>query len=987
MKRLLLIALLLIGIFSTAAEEKKDPLASLYDMMEAMNDNEQCCDSIQQWLSNYQEEHPDISRDTIYAEGELTYSLVCAMIDKDEESASAYADAIGIFQKATGEKCAGYGTALVLWSIVNNDGGLYDAAIKLCEKALKTGLDNDEDIACACFNLSNYCTELGYYSEAIEYAKQAGDILMNLDEMKLEYALILANCASTLYSFGYDDAVRSYCTKVLQVIDSTPADAKNTEDYARLLLALSGIYNAMGCPDGGRSLCAEVLNILDGLSADGESSANWDRVTALADLGAYYQILGDTEAAIAREEAAIQILNTIAQSDSISDVKSQPDYADHLYDLAKYHFVNADNRFFKQDFVTAKEEYGKATELLKEWCPIVRNNVLYNIGRLTVNERWSFWDRYRSEFTYFVPWVMINSGKTDISTFLYDYTALFSKGLMLSTEVEISKLVQKNPNVQVMTAVLENMNKGTLSFSDIKNSNEMVKSRNRKAMDSSYSTFESNLSVTWDSVQGKLCNNDIAIEFISYLEYVSTDSALFRYAALTVCKGDTAPVLTKLFTEQEMEKFINKNRDYYETYKNASIDSLVWGPLRDRLAGKKRVFFSPVGMLYGIGIEYLPSVLDTMKCYRLSSTRELVIKREQPQRESAALFGEISYYKGSFDEKNSSKGIEQGTQLDQLGDNVEAIKNELRLINDISIIERKGEDASETEFKKLSGAGVNILNVYTHGDYLKDDMDFFQYSKYPSFKKMLQYQKSPESAVLSRSLLYMANAEDVLYAEDAEFEDNDDGMLTAQEISEMNLQGLDLVFLCACVTGKGVVDYGEGVLGLPRGFKTAGARTVVMSLKSVKANATKLLQQKFYQYYAQGESKRESLRRAQKDVAANSGLREDGFAEEGYAFILLDDVPTPVPHVTWEVKEDSVVVTAAGDGDVVLYVDGDEVKSPCALARGEETFEIRAYATAHVKGLDESAGDEEVIIVPAIGASVATAGAGDVALPINDSGD
>ena len=93
----------------------------------------------------------------------------------------------------------------------------------------------------------------------------------------------------------------------------------------------------------------------------------------------------------------------------------------------------------------------------------------------------------------------------------------------------------------------------------------------------------------------------------------------------------------------------------------------------------------------------------------------------------------------------------------------------------------------------------------------------------------------------------------------------DDGILTAKEISRLDLRGLDLVVLSACQTGLGEIT-GDGVFGLQRGFKKAGANTLLMSLWSVDDDATRLLMTRFYENYISGMTKMESLREAQTYV-------------------------------------------------------------------------------------------------------------------------
>ncbi len=95
----------------------------------------------------------------------------------------------------------------------------------------------------------------------------------------------------------------------------------------------------------------------------------------------------------------------------------------------------------------------------------------------------------------------------------------------------------------------------------------------------------------------------------------------------------------------------------------------------------------------------------------------------------------------------------------------------------------------------------------------------------------------------------------------------DDGILTALEIAETDLSGMELAVLSACQTGLGMEAAGEGMLGLQRAFAVAGCRSVVSSLWSVDDAATGVLMERFYHHlWDKKLSKIEALRQAQLDV-------------------------------------------------------------------------------------------------------------------------
>jgi CHAT domain-containing protein len=92
----------------------------------------------------------------------------------------------------------------------------------------------------------------------------------------------------------------------------------------------------------------------------------------------------------------------------------------------------------------------------------------------------------------------------------------------------------------------------------------------------------------------------------------------------------------------------------------------------------------------------------------------------------------------------------------------------------------------------------------------------------------------------------------------------DDSILTAIEIAELNLNGVDVAVLSACQTGLGAEAGGEGLIGLQRAFQTADARTVVSSLWSVDDTATQRLMERFYEnLWNKGLPPAQALRQAQ----------------------------------------------------------------------------------------------------------------------------
>ena len=121
--------------------------------------------------------------------------------------------------------------------------------------------------------------------------------------------------------------------------------------------------------------------------------------------------------------------------------------------------------------------------------------------------------------------------------------------------------------------------------------------------------------------------------------------------------------------------------------------------------------------------------------------------------------------------------------------------------------------------------------------------------------------------------------------------DEEDGVLTAMEIANLDLDGVEWAVLSACDTGVGESVSGEGVFGFRRAFRIAGARTVVMSLWPVEDDATLAWMTSLYESRLEnGMSTAASVRQAGIDLL--QARRENGLSTHPFfwgAFIAAGD--------------------------------------------------------------------------------------------------
>jgi CHAT domain-containing protein/Tfp pilus assembly protein PilF len=75
------------------------------------------------------------------------------------------------------------------------------------------------------------------------------------------------------------------------------------------------------------------------------------------------------------------------------------------------------------------------------------------------------------------------------------------------------------------------------------------------------------------------------------------------------------------------------------------------------------------------------------------------------------------------------------------------------------------------------------------------------------------------------------------------------GILFALEAEGLNLDGTELVVLSACDTAQGSLDYSEGMFGLARALRTAGARNVLVTLRKVNDGEARDFMVAFYKIW------------------------------------------------------------------------------------------------------------------------------------------
>ncbi len=538
---------------------------------------------------------------------------------------------------------------------------------------------------------------------------------------------------------------------------------------------------------------------------------------------------------------------------------------------------------------------------------IIKRHIANSAQNMSKSDRKEYWLKYESFFSWFIPTIsgLLN---TDISNSLAYDAALFYKGLLLSSEKELKSTI-KNSNDNELDELYQKYISHLVEIERL-----YSKKSEKDAIDSLKNLIheeENSLSqkitrfhqqykgndFSWEEIKGQLNKGDVAIEIISYLSIDATET---YYDAYVINNESKAPMLVHLCSDDILKSMTTDRIDY------KGLSTLLWGNerLHNAIKDAKNIYFSTSGMLNTIGIEYLPLesnqyIYDKFNLYRLSSTRELCLRNGSATIDKICLFGGLDYdytipqhkNKETVSDRLSRSAVESLSQrgsFDYLNGSMQEVEQIRSVIfkNGIDCVVFSKSEGTEESFKGLSGSHTSILHLSTHGMYIPDsNEDVRETNNYRFIIPDEMQNVDDEDKSLSRSFLVLASGNALIHRDSLSVE-NEDGILTALEISHLDFTNLDLVVLSACETGLGRIDT-EGVYGLQRGFKKAGVKTVLMSLDKVDDEATRILMVEFYRNLMSGKTKHLSLQDAQQYLRkVDNGKYDD--PKYWASFIMLD---------------------------------------------------------------------------------------------------
>ncbi len=420
----------------------------------------------------------------------------------------------------------------------------------------------------------------------------------------------------------------------------------------------------------------------------------------------------------------------------------------------------------------------------------------------------------------------------------------------------------------------------------------------------------SNFDRDWKVIKNKLEQNELAIEFLSFSKRVNNKlSEDLLYGAFLVHKDWDLPKAITLFNEKDLKILLEDAtpNQLYKTRgaKGASTTNtkglyeLIWKPLEEHLNGIETVYYSPSGLLNQIPFAALdtedqPILAERYNLVQLSSTYVLTEEQSNPKQNSTLFVGGINYESNSVINsksneveasiallKNTSGTRSLGSSWNYLPGTLQEIEQlQLSFKNqNTSFSILSGKEATEIAFKNLSGNSPNVIHIATHGFFFENPKESKTSTLDIASKNVYKQSEDP----LLRSGLIFAGANEA-WVNGGKSNAKDDGILTALEISNLDLSNTDMVVLSACETGLGDIDGSEGVYGLQRAFKMAGVDIIVMSLWEVPDAETSEFMTLFYINWLNGQDVRKAFRNTQLAMAETYKDNPEKWA----AFVLFE---------------------------------------------------------------------------------------------------
>lgn len=853
-------------------------------------------------------------------------------LSKYREAEQGYLEAIQILKETIGIRNSRYATTIMNLGVMYFNSNNYQKAEEtfleakdVYEKILDT---NNPNYALVLGNLGTLYLNTENYQLAEKYLFESKAIFENFQNP--QFAVILNNLGLLYHKIGDSGKAFDFFDESLD--KTVKMKGENNTDYALALLNISLIFNEWGNDTTAMDMINYALQIFHenfGLEHPYVILAYNNGGNIRMQQGNYekaisnFNISDSLSVKVFGEDCPYRVL-------PLSNLSTL--YAEQgNYDLSLQYILKAkeilDKNNSKENILAIYEnisliywllkQYENSLQFTQEWQNELIQTIKHNFSFMSTKQRENFWDN-KNGFTLemFSKNLLSAYSTPETQSLAYDNT-LFSKGLLLRSSNEIRDAILNSDNQELkdkftelqslrqqITALESKTDSAMLAYKQTLEEEAEKLDKEITLTSADYREMKADLNMNWQDVQKNLKENEVAIEFIDFdlFNVQRTDSVM--YAALLIRKDSKVPEYIPLFEKKQLSTLLNDenpelskriqklyNGSNPRFYNGQKLYNLLWKPLESYLDGVETVYYSPSGLLHRVSFSAIPidtlTLNDKYSLHLVSSTREIIRSKKAGTAflplQQAVAYGGIKYniedtqtlvqsarkYNTEQTEYLASRSLPsdstrsgweylQGTEKEVV--EIERILTKSKIPH----IKYMGVDANEESFKNLSGQAPALLHIATHGFFLEDEKQIRE----TGFMQILGgNERRTYVNPLLRSGLLFAGANRAWKNEDV-VSGIEDGILTAEEISQLNLSNTKLVVLSACETGLGEVQNSEGVFGLQRAFKLAGVETLVMSLWKVDDATTNDFMTAFYQSLLSGKTKLQSFKSAQQAIRA-----------------------------------------------------------------------------------------------------------------------
>ena len=387
------------------------------------------------------------------------------------------------------------------------------------------------------------------------------------------------------------------------------------------------------------------------------------------------------------------------------------------------------------------------------------------------------------------------------------------------------------------------------------------------------------LGVSLEQVQRAIPNDGALVEYLRYGHYMGKNQWEQRYGAIVLFSKDV-PLWIPLGKANEIEALVRRYgtlvrglpQEEEISVNLQALYEVLWAPIGQALPNQtKRIIISPDGELNFISfatlltkdkqfldqtydVQYVASGRDLLRELKPSTVKEVVLFANPDFGLASTAILAKGEDHSPYGTSKSIRGAEKREIEDWSFESLEGTQQERdELIKKFAGWDWKLSDYTKKEATKEALLKIHspyILHLATHGFFAKEDPTAAKSESEAFMNDRLGVTKSKFfKNPMHRSGLALAGAQITIEAwkrEEVPPVEND-GILTAEDVSTLDLKGTWLVTLSACDTGSGEARAGEGMMGLRRGFTEAGAQNLLMTLWPISDEVTVQIMSDFYE--------------------------------------------------------------------------------------------------------------------------------------------